>query len=61
MDIDAASSMLLCRFKQTTIFKYKIYPQSFFFFFSREEVLQMFLSLAFKIDFNSAIYFKEFY
>lgn len=33
----------------------------FFFFFSREEVLQMFLSLAFKIDFNSAIYFKEFY
>lgn len=33
----------------------------FFFFFCREEVLQMFLSLAFKIDFNSAIYFKEFY
>lgn len=32
-----------------------------FFFFFREEILQMFLSLAFKIDFNSAIYFKEFY
>lgn len=31
------------------------------FFFFREEILQMFLSLAFKIDFNSAIYFKEFY